>query len=404
MIKSRSLLAALLIASAPLLSRAQQEAPVTVVNVLELTGAGAIAGSNFNNGVKLAFKEINAAGGILGKKIEIVTLDTQTKPEVAVEMVRKAVEMKPYAVMGPVFSDQVLITMKATQRAEIPNFVGAEADEITRQGNPYVFRTSFAQSMAMPKLAAYIKNIVRAKSVAIVWVDNAFGKGGRDAMTTALAAQGIAVAADIVTEQQQADFAGVVLKLRQSNAGAAFVYLNEEESARFLREAQQQGYDKPLLGETTLIGQQVIDIAGEAAKGIPQRGRGLPFPPIRGHVGLTPHALVKTIQAFDNKFIKEYKQRSDHNGMKGYTAAYVLKTVTEKVGKFDPKEFAKAMKGVTLLAKDQPGLLLDVKYDDKGDLDRASFIVRVSGRKHQFLATLPPVSPELAALSGTKRR
>jgi branched-chain amino acid transport system substrate-binding protein len=81
--------------------------------------------------------------------------------------------------------------------------------------------------------------------------------------------------------------------------------------------------------------------------------------------------------------------------MKGYIAAYVLKAVTEKVGRFDPKAFAAAMKGVALAARDHPGVVLDVKYDDKGDLDRASFVVRVAGGRHEFIATLG--APQQAA-------
>ncbi len=375
----------------PALAPAQQP-PVKIVNVVELSGDGAIAGTNFNNGALLAFKEINAAGGILGRKVEVVSLDTQTKPDVAREQTRKAVEMGAYAVMGPVFSGSILESMQETRRAEIPNFVGGEADAITAQGNPYVFRTSLRQSAAMPKLARYIKTSLRAKSVALVWVNNAFGQGGHDAMLKALAAQGTQVVADVMTEPRQVDFLGAALKVRQSGADAAFVYLTEEESARFLRELDKQGYDRWIVGETTLIGQQVIELAGEATHDV------------RGHVGLTPHALLPGVRAFDNAFVKEYRYRSDHNGMKGYIAAYVLKAVTEKIGAFDPKAFAAAMKGLELSAKQYPGVLLDVRYDDKGDLDRTSFIVRVIGRKHEFIATLPAASGGRAEAPAPKKQ
>ena len=70
-------------------------------------------------------------------------------------------------------------------------------------------------------------------------------------------------------------------------------------------------------------------------------------------------------------------------------AAYILKAATEKVGRFDKKELANAMRGLALSAKDHPGILLDVRYDDQGNLDRASFIVRVMGRRHEFIAMLP---------------
>ncbi len=358
---------------------AQQQPPVTIVNVVELSGGGASAGTNFRNGVALAFKEINAAGGILGRKIEIVNLDTQSKPDVAKALTLKAIDMKAYAVMGPVFSGSIIVSMEETRRAEIPNFTGGEAASITQQGNPYIFRTSFTQASAMPKVARYIKESVKAKTVGMIWVNNDFGKGGRDTMIKALEAQAIKVVADVSTDPQQVDFSSAVLRLKQSNADAAFVYLNEEESARALRELRKQGYDRPIIGETTLTGQKVIELAGPAANGA------------LAHVGLTPDAPQPTVKAFDEKFQKEYKYKSDHNGIKGYTAAYVLKAVTEKIGKFDSKEFAKAMKGLKLSAKDHPGLLLDVAFDDKGDLDRESYLTKVVDGKQVVLETLPPV-------------
>ncbi|HEY7945562.1 MAG TPA: ABC transporter substrate-binding protein, partial [Casimicrobiaceae bacterium] len=244
-----------------------QQSPVLIVGLMELSGTGATAGTNFDNGVKLAVKEINAAGGILGRKIDYVTMDTQTAPQTAKALAQKAIDQGAYVVMGPVFSGSIIVSMTETKRAEIPNFTGGEAASITEQGNPYVFRTSFTQSTAMPKLARYIKDDVKAKSIAMVWVNNDFGKGGRDSMTKALEAQGIKVTADISTDPGQVDFSAAVLKVKQSNADAAFIYTNEEESARALREFRKQGYDKPLVGETTLTGQKVIELAGDAANG-----------------------------------------------------------------------------------------------------------------------------------------
>jgi branched-chain amino acid transport system substrate-binding protein len=353
---------------------------VNIVGLVELSGTGATAGTNFDNGVKLAVKQINAAGGILGRKIDYVSMDTQTNPGVAKALAQKAVDQNAYVVMGPVFSGSIIVSMAETRKAEIPNFTGGEAANITQQGNPYIFRTSFTQSTAMPKLARYIKDTVKAKSVAIMWVNNDFGKGGRDSMAKALEAEGIKVAADISTDPGQVDFSGPVLKARQSNADALFVYTNEEESARALRELKKQGYDQPVIGETTLTGQKVIELAGDSANGA------------IAHVGLTVDAPQPAIKAFDAAFQKEYNYKSDHNGMKGYSAMYVVKAITEKVGKFDSKAFAAALHGATIKVKDYPGVLLDVTFDQNGDLDRESFLVKVENGKQVVTATLPPVN------------
>lgn len=367
-------LGALLCASA--LAQAQN---VKIVGLVELTGTGTTSGTNFDNGIKLAVKEINEAGGILGRKIDYVSWDTQSNPGVAKGLADKAVDENAYVVMGPVFSGSILVSMASTKRAEIPNFTGGEAAAITQQGNPYVFRTSFTQASAMPKMAAYIQNTLKAKVVDVVYTNNDFGKGGRDLITKALEARGIKVGADISTEPGQVDFSSAVIKAKQSSGDALFVYTNEEEAARMLREIRKQGYKKPVLGETVLTSQKVIELAGDAANGA------------IAHVGLTADAPQPGVKKFDAAFQKEFKTRSDHNGLKGYIGMYTVKAVTEKIGKFDSKAFAAAMKNISLSARANPGLLLDVSYDDNGDLDRESYLTTVVNGKQVVKEILPPV-------------
>ena len=370
---------ALALACASLTATAQAQ-NIKIAVLQELSGAGATAGTNEKNGVEMAVKEINAAGGILGKKIETLVNDTQSNPGVAKGLATKAVDDGVFAVIGPTFSGSVLVSMAETKRAETPNFTGAEAASITQQGNPYIFRTSFTQTNSMPKVARYIATNLKAKTVAVIFVNNDFGKGGRDAFNKAAEAAGVKVVADISTDSGQVDFSAPVLKAKQSNPDAVFVYTNEEESARALRELRKQGWSKPIVGETTLTGQKVIDLAGEAANGA------------IAHVGLTVDAPLPLMLKFKAKFFQDYKYISDHNGIKGYTAVYMLKAAIEKVGKLDRVAVAKALHGMTILAAKEPGVLMDVSIDANGDLDRESFIVEVKNGKQEVKETLPPLA------------
>ena len=353
---------------------------VPIAGLVELSGTGATAGTNFDNGVKLAVKEINAAGGLAGNKIVYSSYDTQTNPGVAKALAQKAVDEKAYVVIGPVFSGSILVSMNETRKSEVPNIIGGEAAAITEQGNLYVFRCSFTQASAMPKVARYLQETVKAKTVAVIYVNNDFGKGGRDTIAKELEKVGVKIAADISTDPGQVDFSGAVLKAKQSNADALFAYSNEEESARLLRELRKQGYDKPVVGETTLTSQKVVELAGEAANGAV------------AHVGLTADAPQPQIKAFDQKFQAEYKSKGDHNALKGYSAMYIVKVLTEKLGKVDSKAFASAMHGAKFSTKDNPGVLLDVTFDNNGDLDRESFMTKVVNGKQEVIATLPPAS------------
>ena len=350
-------------------------AQIKVAQVVELSGGGTAAGTQYRNGAKLAFAEINAAGGIMGKKIESMEMDTQSQPAIAKAMTVKAIDEKVTAIFGPVFSGSILVSQTESQKANIPNFTGGEASNVTAQGNPYIFRSSFNQSMGMPKVANYLATDLKAKSVVVAFVNNDFGKGGRDSIIKELQARNIKVAGDISTDPGQVDMSSAVLRIKQANADALFAYLNEEESARLLKELRKQGYDKPMVGETTLMGAKVIELSGSAANGV------------RGHVGLTADAPA--FKEFGAKYEKEYKAKSDHNGIKGYFSAYMLKAAIEKAKSTDGPAIAAAMKNSCFKVKDNPGILLDVCFDDKGDIDRESFLVEVKDGKQVVTATLP---------------
>ena len=350
---------------------------VKVGVVVELSGGGATVGTNWRDGVALAFEEINAAGGVLGHQVELTDYDTQTDATTSRAMVQKAIDDGAFVILGPIYSSSTKVNMIVAQQAGVPQITGSEAPFITQMGNPYIFRTSFGAQQSMPKLAAYLQDGLGVSSVAIAWVNNDFGKGGRDAFVAQMEERGIAVTADVSSEAGQADFAADVVKLKGSGADAIFAYLHEEESARFLKELRKQGVAMPIVGETTLMNQKVIELAGDAVNGV------------RGHVGLSADAPVPAVQAFAEKFEAKYGYKPDHNGIKGYVGAYTVKHVAEKVGSFDRQAFADSLHGLTISPADEPGVLMEVSWDDSGEVDRESFLVEVVDGQQKITQILP---------------
>ena len=123
----------------------------------------------------------------------------------------------------------------------------------------------------------------------------------------------------------------------------------------------------------------MIELAGDAANGAV------------GHVGLTVDAPNPLMLKFKAKFYQEYKYFCDHNGIKGYTGVYMLKAAIEKAGKLDRKAVAAALHGLNLKAATHPGVILDVSIDEKGDLDRESYLVEVKGGRQIVKEVLPPL-------------
>jgi branched-chain amino acid transport system substrate-binding protein len=370
----KALLGAVLLSGAVTV-HAQQTVYMPIV--IEVSGNGAVSGTNFRDGALMAIDEINAKGGILKRKINAPVSDTQSNAAISRAQVQKAIDGDPYVILGPVFSGSVKVNMILAQQAEIPQITGAEAAEITQMGNDYIFRTSFGQQMSMPKMAAFVAQGMKAKSVAFLWVNNDYGKGGRDVFFQEMKERGIKIVADVSTESGQVDFAADIVKMKASNADVMFIYTNEEECARVLREARKQGVKQPIIGETNVISQKVIDLAGETAEGV------------KGHVGLTADAPIPAVQAFTQKFQQRYKYVPDHNGLKGYMGVYAVKYATEKLGKFDRKAMAKSLHGMTITPAQEPGILIETTWDAKGDIDRISFLVEVVKGRQKVVEILP---------------
>ena len=346
---------------------------IKIANIVEMSGPGTTSGVLFKNGVEMAIKEINAAGGILGKKITYTSEDTQTNPGVAKGLAQKAVDNNVFAIFGPVYSGSIMVSMAESKRGEVPNFTGGEAASITQQGNPYVFRTSFGQSVSFPKVARYLT--AKSKKLAVLYVNNDFGKGGQSTIKQLLANSGTQIVTEISTEAGQVDFSAAVIQAKQSGADALFAYTNEEESARLLRELRKQGWNKPVIGETVLTSAKVVELAGEAANGA------------LAHVGLTVEA--PQLQAWGKKYQAQFNSVSDHNGVKGYTGMYILKAAIEKTGKLDRKAAAAAIRNSCFSAKQHPGVLMDVCFDGNGDIDRESFMTEIRGGKTVVAEVLP---------------
>ncbi len=340
---------------------AQAQNTVMIANVVELSGGGASNGANWKEALELAADEINAKGGILGRKIELKHFDTQTNPGVSRAMVQKALDENPYVIMGPIYSGSVKANMSLAQQAGVPQFVGAQAAELTQAGNNFLFRANISQAVGMQKMADYL-TAKGSKTIALVWVNNDFGKGGRDTLKKELDRVGIKVVADIPVDFGQMDFAADVLKVKNAGVDVVFPYMTAEDTARFVREMRKQGVSTPMMGETTLLQQNVIDLVGKDLDGA------------RCHLSLTADAPDEKVAAFRKRFEERFRHTPDHNALSSYMALYAVKHLTEKNGRIDRQMLADALHGATVKASDEPGILLDSRWDGKGDVYRASFL------------------------------
>ena len=353
------------------------------VNVAVPYEANQPAGANWRLGLEMAVAEVNEAGGILGCQIVPEFQDTQADPDVSKQVVADMAEGNPYAFLGTVFSSNTIVNMVEAQRAEIPMFVGAEAPAVTNReengDNDFIYRTSFGVDTAADKFIDYIVD-QGVTSVDMIYKNDEFGAGGRDAYAAAFEEVGIEMQLDIQVQPDQIDLSAEVAQLAGGGADAIFAFMTEIETAAFLDEMQAQAVEKPIYGGDVLSAASTIALVQPgAADGT------------KTHAGLNASAPVFADWKEAYAAFHPSADPPDHNSIKGYTAVYIVKEITERIGSFDNSQVSELLHCATITVADEPGVLLDVSYDANGDIDRESYIVEVVNGVGQIAATVPPL-------------
>jgi branched-chain amino acid transport system substrate-binding protein len=352
------------------------QGPVKLAIVAEITGGGAPSGTMWRDGVILGAEEINKKGGILGRSLETFVMDTQSDAPTSVAVIRRAINERPFAVMGTVYSASTVANMEIARQAGIPQISGSESILVVGKGNPNIFLTSFSQQVGFAKLVKWVADDLKAEKIALIYVNDAFGKGGRDMFLKFLKERGKAVVADISTEVQQADFTAELTQVRSAGATHLMIYSHEEENARIMIQMRKLGLKVEPVGDN-LCAQTTIDAGGEAMNGA------------RCHVPMTALSPVPSMLEMGKRFQERFGRVPDHNGFKGYIGAHLVKAAADRVGSLDQAKIRDCLHNNLFLAADEPGLLMDTFVEESGDADRPSFIVEVKAQKSQVIKVLP---------------
>src|SRR5512147_216956 len=159
-----------------------------------VTGQHAASGAFQVKAAKLAVKEINAGGGVNGKKIDLRIVDNQSTNPGALAALNKAVEQdKVLAVIGYLYSTQVFATADAIKGYGVPTFIGATNVNLTRQGNPWLFRVRPDDSVAAGAMVKYLKENTKLTKIGLLHDQDAFGTGGADLVEKAAKTEGLTI-------------------------------------------------------------------------------------------------------------------------------------------------------------------------------------------------------------------
>ncbi|MBI3989592.1 MAG: ABC transporter substrate-binding protein [candidate division NC10 bacterium] len=358
--------------------------PPVKLGILEkLSGSGSQVGTMWRDGALLAIDELNAQGGLLGRPIVPVIRNLPWGMAEAAAVTRELLAEDPFAILGPVYTSLTLATAPIIQAAEIPQLTGSVSALITAKGFPHLIRASLTDVVAVQKGLHYALEELKMDRLALIYVQDAYGQGARDLIVRYLKGRGVSLLAEVPTQPQQLDYAQALEQVKKANAKALILVLFELEAALAVQELKKLGLEMEIIGGEPLCSPTTIGLGGKAMEGV------------RCHVSLTPDAPLAAIQDMVRRFQSRYGVKPDHNALKAYMAVYMLKAGLEKVKTLDRAKLLSCLKGLTLLVREEPGLLMDVAIKPNGDIERDSFFVEVKDGKEEVFRIVPPLTGPL---------
>jgi len=235
-----------------------------------VTGASAAEGALQLKAIKLALKEINATGGVNGKKIDLIIVDNQSTNPGALTALQKAVEQeKVLALVGSVKSTQILAMSDAVKNYGVPMMIGGTNATLTKQGNPWLFRVRPDDSIAAAAMVKYIKEDSKLTKVGILHDSDAFGTGGADLVEKGAKEAGLTVVKREKYTTKEKDFTAQLLSLK--NAGTQIMVLygtNPEDVAVIQRQYRQLGSPFKYIGSPSSQMKDALNLSREAANGL----------------------------------------------------------------------------------------------------------------------------------------
>src|SRR6516164_10032965 len=367
MIYHRVVLAGLMVVLTCLASSAES---LKIGMVATLTGPSAELGRYATQGAKLATEEVNKAGSVLGRPIELVIEDSQSTNPGGVLAFSKLVGDKDIpAFIGPVFSTQIHAMAPDIQRLGKPVMIGGTDPQLTHMGNAWLFRFRPNDTYSARVIADYGVKTLDKKKWAIVHTTDAFGTSGKKNLVEALKGMGVepALVQDYTNNSQ--DFTPVVLAVKQSGADVMGTYMGfPTDQALFARRLRQLGINITWVGSPTTVATSVLGLAGPALYGS--------YAASDFNADSSPAA-----KEFATKYEATYKSAPDYHGAWTYDAVHVLALAIDNAKSLEAQKSREAI----LSVKDYPGVEGTYNFDQNGDGLHSYNVVKNDNGKIVFI-------------------
>ncbi len=334
-----------------------------------LTGDAAAMGSSEKEAVELAVKEKNDAGGIRGKKIEVIYGDDAGKPEEAVNVAKRLISRDEALItVGSISSPASLAASQISRQSETAQIVvSGTAQRITTQGNKWVFRSPVPDTKLVADLANFVhEKFPNLKKFAFLYVNDDFGRGGFEAFKAAGQKYGFEIVADERYTRGDIDFTAQLGRIKASPAQALVEWSRYTEGALIAKQYVQTGMDLVRFGSDGVASPKYIELGGPAVDGVY----------FTTHFSVATGADIPAAKVFIGKYQKAYGRVPDAYAAEAYDAITLALLAVEKAGKEDRAAIRDALAGISFESVRGP-----FKFDEKGDPLLLTHVVKIVGGK-----------------------
>ena len=350
---------------------------ILVGEFASLTGKEATFGISSHEGTQLAIEELNAAGGVLGKQLKLVTEDNQSKPGESANAVNKLIAKDgAIAILGEVASSRSLEAAPICQKEGVPQISPSSTNPKVTETGDYIFRVCFIDPFQGTVMANFARKTLKAQKIAIFTdVKSDYSKGLAKFFKEAFTAAGGQIVAELDFNGGDKDFKGQLTSIKGAGPEGVFVPGYYTDAALICIQAKEVGLTVPIFGGDGWESEKLTEIGKEAVEG----------------TYFSTHYSPDAGGPKGAAFVAAYKKRfngklPDAMAALGYDSAMILADAMKRAGGTEGVKVRDALAGT----KDYDAVTGKITINGKRDAEKSAVILQVKGGKFAYVETIAP--------------
>lgn len=343
---------------------------------LPLTGTNAKFGEIEKHSYEIAMEEINAAGGIKGRKVVLEFEDSQGKPEISRSIAEKLIDVKKQPIIiGEYSSSSSKAIAAVAEERKVPYLVVTGAtDDITQQNYKYVFRMNPTNAYYASGLLSFFKEVVKPKTIAVLYESSDFGTSGAQDMVKQSQKAGMKVLVNEQYEKGAVDFRPILSKVKAAKPDVIYMVSYVMDAALLMRQIKELRIDANLYagGAAGFAIPEFIQNAKEASELVVTATL------------WSPQIAYPKAKEFAEKYKSRFKDYPSYHGAEAYSALYVVKDALTRAKSMSPNDIRDALKATNIVTAFGP-----VKFEDRDGYQNQNFmdtlVMQVISGKHETI-------------------